>query len=314
MKEFRLINKLGTPSARGLILGIGDDCAVIAPPDKKNILITTDALYEGVHFDFSYMTPYETGRKASAVNVSDICAMGGIPRFAFVSIGLPGKKTASLFLNIMKGITEELEDYNAVIAGGDTVCSDKVFISITVTGECAQGKHVSRENARPGDRVFVTGPLGGSGRGLKVLLHGEGRKAKGRLLSCVKRHIRPSARFVEGAFIGSLMAASSMIDVSDGLINDVTRICEASKTGVIINVDSVPVFKGATIDDALYGGEDYELIFTVPEKNMEKLKNASEKYGFNFAEIGTITGERGIFIKENGKIRKAGYKKAWKHF
>ncbi len=314
MKEFSLIKSLGTPSAVGLELGIGDDCAVIIPGSKKNILITTDALCERVHFDFNYMTPREIGRKAAAVNVSDICAMGGVPKYAFVTLGLPLKKTSSVFLGIMKGITEELEDYNAVVAGGDTVRSESVFVSVTVTGECPEGRYVSRSGARDGDHIFVTGPLGGSGKGLHLLKKGFGKKIKGNSLLCVKRHISPKAKFVEGAFIGSLKVAGAMIDISDGLVNDITRICEASKTGAVIELENIPVFNGADLDDALYGGEDYELLFTVHKENLDRFKAASDKYGLRFFKIGKIKKEKGLYFSKNGIISKAGYKKAWKHF
>lgn len=313
MKEFRLINTLGTPSAAGLINGIGDDCAVISPSEGKYLLITTDALYEGVHFSFDYMSPLETGRKAASVNVSDICAMGGIPKFAFVSIGLPSKNTAKLFRAIMKGIIMELEDYNAVIAGGDTIGSDKVMINITMTGECAKGRQVTRDGARPGDSIFVTGCLGGSGRGLKILSSGI-KEIPENMKACMKRHKNPKARFVEGAFIGSLKAASAMIDISDGLVNDITRICDASRTGARISIDKVPVQECADIYDALYGGEDYELLFTVPRKKVAGMLQAAKKFGLDFHEIGTIVKGTGVYLEGKGILKKERYSRVWKHF
>lgn len=307
MTEFELIKKLTakTPrEARDLICGVGDDAAVIACSGEKNLLVTTDALIEGVHFRREW-TDFETlGRKALAVNLSDIAAMGGMPRFYLVSIGLPLSSAASTAEKIYGGMNALADEHGAILIGGDTVASNLgVVISITAIGEVKQGRCLYRKGARAGDTIYVTGTLGGSALGLACLE--KGIKDRGGKFF-VQRHNNPSPRIKEGKEIVSEGKATSMIDISDGLVADLTHVADESGVGFRIDAGRLPMDENYTtlanellldpIKLALTGGEDYELLFTGPA-GMEN--NWTTR-------VGTIEADKKIrnVIGKNGDILK----------
>jgi|HubBroStandDraft_1064217.scaffolds.fasta_scaffold31275_1 thiamine-monophosphate kinase len=241
-------------------VGIGDDAAVVATPASGLLLIAADLVVAGVHADLTFCSFADVGWKAVAVNVSDIAAMGGRPLHALVSVVVaPGTDLDELY----EGLVAASSRYGCTIAGGDLSGGPDLVVAVTVTGAMPQGPDppeaspVLRSGARAGDTIFVTGPLGSSSAGLALLRSDP--DAGGPLAAA---HKRPSALVEEGVTAGRC-GATAMIDVSDGLATDLGHVADASQVGFAL--DSVPVADGATLADALGGGEDYELVFTAPD-------------------------------------------------
>ena len=266
--------------AAGLVLGIGDDCAVIRPR-KQHMLLTTDMMVEGVHFDLKWTTPFQLGYKLISVNVSDIYAMGGIPEYVLLDFAAPGDFDTEMFDSLCEGIKKALKAYGMVLIGGDISSADKVALSATVTGHAP--RVIARSGAGVGDLIYVTGHLGDSAAGLMLMKNfgkpvamEDGEKAKFRIgwetvRPLIKRHLMPEAvrpdRFVK--------KATAMIDISDGLLIDLKRVCRESRVGARIYEERIPVSEGLgrasaylnvrPLDLAMAGGEDYELLFTAPK-------------------------------------------------
>lgn len=293
--ELHLIEKLQKNfkyTLKSLITGIGDDAAVLKY-DKDYLLLTTDMMVEGVHFDLHYITPYQLGFKLISVNVSDIYAMGGTPQYALLNIALKRNSVISFFNMLFKGIKHALSYYKIMLVGGDISAVDQeMTLSATIIGNTK--KPILRSGAKEGDKIYVTGFLGESACGLEILKKtGKCVKPTNNLL---KRHLMPVARNPRG--INKI--ATSMIDISDGLLIDLTRLCNESKVGVRIYEEKIPVssqlkktanFLGLSpLKLAMTGGEDYELLFTAPpDKKVKAIyigdivkseKVIIDKYGF----------------------------------
>jgi thiamine-monophosphate kinase len=249
---------------------IGDDAAVVAGPAGSSLLLAADAVVEGVHFDLDLVDAADVGWKALAVNVSDIAAMGGRPLHALVTV-----VGASAFMieALVRGLAEAAAAYECAIVGGDLSSGPCLVVSVAITGTTGEREAVLRSKAQPGDLLFVTGTLGRSAAGLRTLrahagraarapadLGGEAQPAGGPTASpeLAAAYRRPVARVVEG-LAASASGATAMIDISDGLGIDLDRLATASGVGVVLDV--VPTAEGATRDEALAGGEDYELVF-----------------------------------------------------
>ncbi len=229
---------------------IGDDCAVLA----DGSLIATDLLVEGVHFRSDWAHPTDIGFKALAVNLSDIAAMGGTPASAVVAVALP-RNRPGLADDVLTGLIECSEQYTCPLVGGDTSAGPDLFIAVTVTGQST--RPVLRSGAGPGETVFVTGPLGAAAAALALLEAGEPAPTAAAL------H-RPLPRLGEGRAAASA-GATAMLDLSDGLAADLPRIARASGLGIEVDPDAIPVAEGATTEQAISGGDDYELCFTAPD-------------------------------------------------
>ncbi len=260
-----------------VIQGIGDDCAVMGPYGEKVLLVTTDLLLEDIHFIRYLIPPTHVGEKALNVNLSDIAAMGGTALHAFVSLAVPKALCPDIVHALYRGIKNMCKKYGVDLLGGDTTASpDRMLINITVIGEAIENEVLFRSGARPGDHIYVTGPLGDSAGGLAILL-GKATAPDTAASALVKAHNRPRPFLEIGRMIARSHLASAMIDVSDGLVSDLKHICDASHAGARISERALPVSKNlkalATSNDldlfdlVLNGGEDYGLIFTVPEKN-----------------------------------------------
>ena len=233
---------------------IGDDAAVLAAP-RGSLLLTADAVVDGVHVDLALSGLDDMGWKALSVSVSDIAAMGGRPCYALVTVcGPPGTDVELLYA----GIAAAADAYGCPVVGGDLTGSDRLAVSVTVAGETGQRAPVLRAGAVPGDRVFVTGRVGSSAAGLRLLRAGETEADHPLALA----HRRPRALVAEGQ-AARAANATAMVDVSDGLAADLGHVLDASGVGVAI--DFVPAADGATIEEALGGGEDYELVFTATD-------------------------------------------------
>jgi len=267
--EFGLIDLIARrePKLKSTVIGIGDDAAVLkyqAPSTKgqeKYQLITTDTLVENVHFKLKQTSFFDLGYKTLAVNISDIAAMGGFPTHALVTIGLPKRVSVEQVRQLYNGINKLAGRYKIDIVGGDTIASPKaVVVSITLLGEVEKDCLLTRSRARPGDLILVTGSFGGPAA-LKFELG--------------TRNLE--LRTQEARMIAKTHLATAMIDSSDGLVRSVLEICKASKVGARIYEDQVPIAKGATLKQALYGGEEYELVFTVNKKYLSKIMDKLSK-------------------------------------
>ena len=279
--EFDLIDLIAhhQPSAHGRLLkGIGDDCAVIDSGSNLAMLVTTDTMVEGVHFDLASSTPEGLGAKLLAVNLSDIAAMGGSPYEVFLAISASPDVDATVIERTVAGLQASGTRFGVQLAGGDTTSTQgPLVLTLTAIGSCQQDEVVYRSGARPGDSVFVTGTPGESMAGLALSGERTGltQDHRERLL---RRHHRPEPRISEGCYLASNHIASAMIDVSDGLGGDLRHICRQSGVDVVIDPTTLPVSpslaafceeKGLNpVDAVLQGGEDYELAFTSCNTNL----------------------------------------------
>ncbi len=243
----RLKRRVAIPRGSGVVAGIGDDCAIFRPPGaNEDLLFTTDLLIEGVHFERATHSPAAVGHKALARGLSDIAAMGGDPLFCLVSLALPGWAGDAWVDRFYGGLLKLAAQAGAVLAGGDLARAERVTCDIVVAGSVPRGCALRRSGARAGDEIYVSGRLGGSALGL----------ATQRGLAW-KRHTYPEPRLALGQYLRKKVGATA-----DGLSLDLRRLALASKVAAAI--EPPPIFPGATLDQALHGGEDYELLFTVP--------------------------------------------------
>jgi thiamine-monophosphate kinase len=275
-----LIDEMGdgqSPSRRDLLLGIGDDAAAWKSPGGIE-LITTDILVEDVHFDFAYTGWKDLGWKSMAINISDINSMGGRPRYALVSLALPGRRETGDVLDLYRGILELSNTCGITVAGGNISASDKVVINITLTG-LAEGNMLTRSSAQPGDLVAVFGFPGLSGAGRKALTQFISMDADA-LQLFKNAHIRPSPDLNNGPLLADI-GVRTAIDISDGLAADLTHICVASGVAATLHLGKLPVhplltkyFGRDSLKMSLSGGEDYELLFTAAPDIMKKVNAA----------------------------------------
>jgi len=250
----RVRRRVAIPRSSGVLVGMGDDCAVFRPHGaKEDLLFTTDLLLEGVHFERATHGPRVIGRKALARGLSDIAAMGGDPLFCLVSLAAPKSAPPAWIDQFYAGLLNLAGSTKTVLAGGDLARADRITCDIVVAGSVPAGRALRRDGARPGDAVYVSGTLGGSALGLQT--------KKGRAW---KRHLYPEPRLALGRFLRRKLGATSAMDLSDGLSLDLQRLCLASN--VSAEIEPPPCYPGATLAQALHGGEDYELLFTVPPR------------------------------------------------
>jgi thiamine-monophosphate kinase len=282
--ERRLIETLLRPWPAPLAdvpVGPGDDCALIRGRAGTAWLVTTDQLIERTHFDWSWSTAAQLGRRAGAVTLSDIAAMGGIPRYMLVSLGLPPRTDAATVTRFYGGLRRLLSRYNVQLVGGDTAAARRFHAAMTAIGEVEPRLALTRAGARPGDCLMVTGTLGNAAAGLQILRRrhlsrrrgGRGRPAGGVMRALIRRQLTPIPRLAAGRLLAVRRLATAMLDLSDGLMIDLDRLCRASGVGATLFAERLPLshaliaYGRATQQDpvrlALAGGEDYELLFTV---------------------------------------------------
>ncbi|MBN1793498.1 MAG: thiamine-phosphate kinase [Candidatus Omnitrophica bacterium] len=283
---------------RGVMRSVGDDCAVIKTASAESFLVTSDMVIEGTHFLLSDATAREIGHKAMAVSLSDIAAMAGIPRWATASVGIPGHMSRKFLTDLFYGLTTVLEKYGGVLVGGDTNRSEKLVIDVTLIGEAPGGSFLGRDTARPGDLLLVTGRLGGSGS--------------------AGRHLRFTPRIKEAQFIRRYLAPTAMIDLSDGLAQDLKRLCDESGTGALLYQEEIPLRRGCTVDNGLYDGEDFELLCAIePGALSEKQRTRFKKeYNIPLTVIGRMREKKeGIFLEDAaGQKKRVSHAKAFQHF
>ncbi|MGB9613163.1 MAG: thiamine-phosphate kinase [Candidatus Margulisiibacteriota bacterium] len=284
--EFGLIDRISRREHKRstTLIGIGDDAAVLKFPGKY-LLITTDTFIENIHFRLKNTSFFPLGQKVLAANISDIAAMGGWPTHALVTIGLPKTISVKAVDELYRGIDRVARKFKIDIIGGDTVQSPKeIVISVVLLGEVERDNLLLRSTARVGDAILVTGYFGG-----QAATHYE-----------ISNQL-PVIRIKEARTIARLRMATAMIDSSDGLVRSVLEICKASKVGARIWLDMVPIAKGANLDQALYGGEEYELVFTVPKAEaMNLAEKIQKKTKTKVSIVGEIVASRlGVKLVNN---------------
>ncbi|OAQ21122.1 Thiamine-monophosphate kinase [Thermosulfurimonas dismutans] len=259
----------------GLVSSADEDCAVIAEGQAFR-LYTVDALVEDIHFKWSYFTPYALGFKLAAVNLSDIAAMGGIPEWALLTLGFPEPPRGDFIEGFYRGLVEGLSRFGARLVGGDTVRSPVFWAALFLSGRTENP--ILRKGASPGDLIYVSRSLGASAAALRYFLSGEEPPEFLR-----KAHLFPEPEISLGRLLSEKALASAMMDVSDGLLLDLSKLCRTSEVGA--EIEEVPVAPGATEEEALSGGEDYALIFTVPKEKERFLLESVDRPLYRLGKI-----------------------------
>lgn len=300
MKEFKVIERFFTgrgQNRRDVVLNIGDDCALVAPAENKSIAISCDTLVENTHF-YPDMPAKALGYKCLAVNLSDLASMGAEPAWMTLALTLPDVDEAWL-ADFSQGLSDIAEYYGVSLIGGDTTRGPR-SITITVHGQVPEKKALTRAGANNGDWIYVTGTLGDSAVGLALIANEPGIETSAQDRDyLINRHYYPSPRVLAGQSLRNL--ASSAIDISDGILGDIKHVLKRSEVGAVIDVEQLPlsdalvntVGKESAINYALSGGEDYELLFTVPESQRGALETSLAHAGVTFTQIGQIcTGDK----------------------
>lgn len=308
-----------------LLVGIGDDAAVVAPDRGALQVLTTDALVEGVHFDRRFSSCAEIGHKALAVNVSDVASMGAAPRFALLSLMLPDSTTMADVDGVLDGLLALASETGVHVAGGNITRSPgPLVIDVTLAGSVKPRKVLTRGGGKPGDALYVTGQVGSAAAGLAwlrreaaasaMIAGGRGpRPGDSGLAECVERYCRPVPRARIGALLGRNRAASACMDLSDGLADAVRQVAEASGTGARIDASLVPINPAGSkwlaaagqdpVAAAVAGGDDYELLFAVPGRTRGRLKTVvREARGVPITRIGELTADPAVGLVRDGRL------------
>lgn len=315
MMERDIITRLSRNRKGGnnpdLLAGIGDDCAVYRSSGNKLQLLTCDSLIESVHFDLSWHPPELLGAKAVSVNISDIAAMGGKPRYAVLALGLSGN-CESWLDSFFKGFIDRLGQYQVKLIGGDTVNTNGGFmITVTIIGEIEENMVCYRSGALEGDIVWVSGNLGEAAAGLELCRNAPGYKDT--YPSLVKAHLSPDPYPELGDLLARSGLVHAMIDLSDGLATDLGHICQASGAGARVFRQDIPVspeldslagiLNLSSLDLALKGGEDYKLLFTTAPEDREEVMRLTENTDNNLYPVGRIVKDHGVILC-NGENRR----------
>ena len=300
--EFELIEWIRSQggTSHSNLLGIGDDTAILQPSANSELLLATDMLMEGTHFTFPPATPELAGRKALAVNLSDLAAMGGTPHSALVSLALPRSRGSEFAKSVMQGVMQLAAEFETQLAGGDTNSWDgPLVINVAIIGTATQSHSVKRSGAQPGDWLFVTGALGGS---------------------LGSHHLTFQPRVREAAILSETVTIKSMIDLSDGLASDLQHILKESGVGAVIRSQQIPISQlistelspAERLQKAISDGEDFELLFTVsPAEGQQLLKQNPLEIALT--HLGEITAEQGAFLLEEDGSRISLERSGWQH-
>lgn len=291
-----------------VFVNIGDDAAVIKSTPNRLLIFTTDTLVEKIHFDLRYFTYEEVGWKAMTANLSDIAAMGGLPKFALVTVGLPKSIKSGDVLRLYRGMSRIAQRYDCKIVGGDTTrVPHDLFVTIALLGEVEKGKFTTRSGAKKGDLICVTGNLGESQAGLEYL-----KKLGRSKLPLVKKHLQPYPRIQEAISLIQNMKINSMIDISDGLSSELFHLTEESSLGAVVYEEKLPISPNCVklssllnlslLSLTLSSGEEYELLFTINRKELNKLDRIKKK--LRVSVIGEMVDRReGIkLVRRSGRV------------
>jgi thiamine-monophosphate kinase len=309
------------PSTSGqssLALAIGDDAALWRPRAGYETILTCDWSLEGTHFLADLHPPEVVGYKCLARAISDIAAMGGEPRCFLLSLALPDARTDHWLRRFLNGLRKASRILSCPIAGGDTTRRNEILINITVIGEARRGRAILRSGAHPGDAIFVTGRLGEAQYSLRLLLEPSKRIAPGD--KRLRKHFYPEPRVAVGLWLANHGLATAMMDLSDGLSNDLPKLCEASGVGARVKEQALPCVKiekkyskkfDAT-ELALHGGDDYELLFTVAKKNVGRIPEVIARVPVN--RVGEITAEKSVVLVRKHGVASELENKGWDSF
>lgn len=319
VKWLRTLRKGKSPQVR---MGVGDDAAVVRVGRNCDLILTADLSVEGVHFAARLHPARSVGHRALARSLSDIAAMGGVPRFALISMALPRTISRAWIKEFYQGVMDLATRFRVEMVGGDTSIVRRIaMIDVTLAGEVPRGKGLVRSGARPGDMIYVSGTLGQSARGLEILKSRmrkskrarEEHQNKSEAGAALKSHLYPEPRCHLGRWLQSAGIPSALMDISDGLSTDLLRMCEASGVGANVDTGRIPGPAGLPPDHslelALNGGEDYELLFAVPRRKVRKVPRSYR--GIALQCIGQMHRSRAVLlVHENGKqlpLAPAGY-------
>ncbi|WP_339727696.1 thiamine-phosphate kinase [uncultured Gimesia sp.] len=300
--EFDLIQwiRAQCPNSKANLIGIGDDTAILQPPLNCELLFATDMLMEGTHFTFPSATPERAGRKALAVNLSDIAAMAGRPHSALISLALPKSKGPEFAKAVMQGIIDLANEFQVQLIGGDTNSWDgPLVINVAIIGIAPESKSIKRSGAMPGDWIFVTGELGGS---------------------LPAHHLTFTPRINEALILNQTVSLNSMIDLSDGLTSDLQHILRESNVGAILDATTIPISNRLSSDDsnqvrlkrALSDGEDFELLFTLSPEDGKQLLNQNP-LSINLTQIGEISSRLTAILQHPDGSQTTLEDSGWKH-
>jgi len=288
----------------GLILGIGDDAALLTVGPGLELVLTTDMSIEGVHFTSAFHPPKAVGHRALARSLSDVAAMGGTPRYALISLALSRRASRNWVEGFVDGLLSLARRFRVAVIGGDTaIVTGPIVSDVVVAGVVPRSRALRRSGAQPGDRVFVSGRLGMAALGLRLLLKRR-RLRKPIERAALRAHLFPQPQCALGRFLSEHRLASAMMDLSDGLSIDLRRLCDASGVGATLFADRIPIpplpDTRDAMDLALHGGEDYHLLFTVPPAKCSKIPRHLGRIPLRC--IGEIRSTRGIdLITREGK-------------
>ena len=304
LREFDLIERLCAklPQGRRTILGVGDDCAVLAPARGRQV-VTIDSMVEGIHFKLAWTNPETLGARALTVNLSDVAAMGATPTACVINLAIREGLNAVFFGRLYAGLMQAARDAGVDIVGGNITRADQLSITITLLGEVGD-RLMRRDRARVGDAIYVTGTLGDAALGLRILqgqvrARGESRKY------LIDRFLAPSARIAAGKKLARLDPAPAAIDISDGLWQDLGHILDRSNVGAEMEVDAIPLstayraVNGDNPELALRGGDDYELLFCMPPRISDAA--LSRKIGVRVTRIGRVVAEKNLRLIDHGR-------------
>ena len=315
LAERALISRVRRAARRrkaALVAGIGDDCAVLQVPGGEQALVTTDFSLEGIHFRREWHPPGVVGHRCLTRGLSDIAAMGGKPIAAFLSLALPRSISQQWVDRFLNGFLALADEFKVTLAGGDTAESPAgILADIVVVGSVPKGKAVLRSGAHPGDRIYVTGELGGASAALQELFAGHKVRPQD-----FPRHFHPVPRVVVGQMLRTKRLASAMIDLSDGLSTDLAHICEESGVGAEILACSVPLAsagkrkRDVELRHALHGGDEYELMFTAPKNERVPDRIA----GVCVTQIGEVKRGKQVLLISSKGGRSVLKPQGWEHF
>jgi thiamine-monophosphate kinase len=301
----RLLARLPRRSA-SVLVGPGDDAAVLAPVRNERLVVTTDAVVEGVHFSRAFSSPADIGHKALAVNLSDLAAMAATPRWALLSLVLPGSWPVADVEDLVDGLSALAGRYGVSVVGGNIARTDgPLVVDVTAGGDVGSRRWLTRSGACAGDDIWVSGTIGGAAAGFEMLRDGQ---TEG---SCVARHRRPEPRVRLGVAMGRARAARAAMDLSDGLADALRQVAAASGCGVRVDGRVLPIETTAAdwwnrrgvdpVSAALAGGEEYELLFAIPKRGGGRLRNVTRRVADPpLTKIGVFTKDAGVWVVDRG--------------
>ena len=300
-------------------MGIGDDAALFELHPGCETILTCDWFLEGTHFLREKHPPDSVGWKCLARAVSDVAAMGGVPRCCLLSLAVPASLTGRWLDSFLAGLRRASRKFNCVLAGGDTTRRDQILINVTVVGEVRKGRALTRSGAHPGDLIYVSGRLGEAEWGLRLLKQSKARRNP--KLSPMRKHLYPEPRLALGQWLAARRVASAMMDLSDGLSSDLPRLCAASGVGARLLASQIPAVqiparsrtgKADPAQLALHGGDDYELLFIVPPRHKNLMPRSF--HSLPLTEIGVITPKRQIVLLDENSHARSLSPRGWDPF